>query len=343
MAKSPNYYIVEADALPEIFRKVVEARRLMDTGEVETVNQAVQATGISRSAFYKYKDAVRPFQDMLHGRIVTFQLLLKDEPGLLSRVLNIFAGSGANILTINQGIPSNGCAVVTVNAETSDMGGSLQGLLEEIGGVIAREMEEFGVTWWLAPGMNIKRNPLCGRNFEYYSEDPLVAGKIAAAITRGVQAVPGAAVTIKHFACNNQEDNLRGAASIVSERALREIYLKGFEIAVREAQPHAIMTSYNKINGVHTANSRDLCTVAAREEWGFQGLIMTDWTTTNFEGGSSAAKCVAAGNDLTMPGLESDIREIIGAVKEENDQSLDIKDLDACCARILGLIRKLCC
>ena len=133
--KPPNYYIVSAEVLPEIFRKVVEARRLLDTGEADTVNQAVQATGISRSAFYKYKDAVRPFQDMLHGRIVTFQLLLKDEPGLLSRVLNIFAGSGANILTINQGIPSNGCAVVTVNAETSDMGGSLQGLLEEIGGV----------------------------------------------------------------------------------------------------------------------------------------------------------------------------------------------------------------
>ena len=215
--------------------------------------------------------------------------------------------------------------------------------IEEIGGVIAREMEEYSVTWWLAPGMNIKRNPLCGRNFEYFSEDPLVAGKIAAAITRGVQAVPGAAVTIKHFACNNQEDNRRGVSSIVSERALREIYLKGFEIAVREAQPHAIMTSYNKINGVHTANSRDLCTVAARNEWGFKGLIMTDWTTTNFEGGSSAAKCVAAGNDLTMPGLESDIREIMAAVNEENDQSLSIADLDACCARILTMIRKLSC
>ena len=135
MAKSPDYYIVEAGALPEIFRKVVEARRLMDTGEAETVNQAVQATGISRSAFYKYKDAVRPFQDMLHGRIVTFQLLLKDEPGLLSQVLNRFAGSGANILTINQGIPANGCAVVTVNAETSDMASSLQQLLEEVSGV----------------------------------------------------------------------------------------------------------------------------------------------------------------------------------------------------------------
>ena len=143
MSRAPNYYIVEASVLPEIFRKVVETRRLLDTGEVETVNQAVQATGISRSAFYKYKDAVRPFQDMLHGRIVTFQLLLKDEPGLLSQVLNRFAGSGANILTINQGIPSNGSAVVTVNAETSGMEGSLQKLLEEIvslAGVIRGEI-----------------------------------------------------------------------------------------------------------------------------------------------------------------------------------------------------------
>ena len=213
--------------------------------------------------------------------------------------------------------------------------------VEETGALIAREMAEFGVTWWLAPGMNIKRNPLCGRNFEYYSEDPLHAGRIAAAITRGVQATPGAAVTIKHFACNNQEDNRRGVSSIVSERALREIYLKGFEIAVREAQPLAIMTSYNKVNGVHTANSRDLCTTAARVEWGFRGIIMTDWTTTNREGGSSAAKCVAAGNDLTMPGLMSDIREIMDAVREENDQSLSLADLDACCARLLTLIRAL--
>ena len=132
MSKAPNYYIVDADALPEIFRKVVEARRLLDTGEAETVNQAVQLTGISRSAFYKYKDSVRPFQDMLHGRIVTFQIMLKDQPGILSQVLNLFADSGANILTINQGIPINGCAVVTVNAETSGLFGTLQDLLEQI-------------------------------------------------------------------------------------------------------------------------------------------------------------------------------------------------------------------
>lgn len=134
MAKAPNYYIVEADALPEIFRKVVDARYLLDTGEAETVNQAVQMAGISRSAFYKYKDAVRPFQDMLHGRIVTFQIMLKDEPGILSHVLNLFAASGANILTINQGIPVNGCAVVTVNAETSGIHESLQELLARLNG-----------------------------------------------------------------------------------------------------------------------------------------------------------------------------------------------------------------
>ena len=134
MSKAPNYYIVDAEALPEIFRKVVDARRMLDTGEAETVNQAVQLAGLSRSAFYKYKDAVRPFQDMLHGRIVTFQIMLKDEPGILSHVLNLFAGSGANILTINQGIPINGCAVVTVNAETSGLEGSLQELLARLNG-----------------------------------------------------------------------------------------------------------------------------------------------------------------------------------------------------------------
>ena len=134
MSKAPNYYIVDAEALPEIFRKVVDARRMLDTGEAETVNQAVQLAGISRSAFYKYKDAVRPFQDMLHGRIVTFQIMLKDEPGILSHVLNLFAGSGATMLTINPGIPITGCAVVTGTAETSGREGSLQELLARLNG-----------------------------------------------------------------------------------------------------------------------------------------------------------------------------------------------------------------
>ena len=143
MGKAPNYYIVEATALPEIFHKVVEARCLLDTGEVETVNKAVQLTGISRSAFYKYKDAVRPFQDMLHGRIVTFQVMMKDEPGILSAVLNSFADVGGNILTINQGIPVNGSAVVNISAETSGMQVTIKELLgkiENISGILRSEI-----------------------------------------------------------------------------------------------------------------------------------------------------------------------------------------------------------
>lgn len=127
-----KYFIVEASAMPEIFQKVAEAKRLLDTGEEATVNGATRAVGISRSAFYKYKDAVRPFNDMLHGRIVTFQILLKDAPGILSGALNIFAGTGVNILTINQNIPANGCAVVTLTAETSTLLRSLEEVLGEV-------------------------------------------------------------------------------------------------------------------------------------------------------------------------------------------------------------------
>ena len=132
MAAAPNYYIVEAGALPEVFRKVAQAKRLLETGEAGMVNQAARQVGISRSAFYKYKDAVRPFNDMLHGRIVTFQLMLKDEPGGLSSVLAVFARTGGNILTINQSLPVNGCAAVTVGAETSGMQATLGELLEGI-------------------------------------------------------------------------------------------------------------------------------------------------------------------------------------------------------------------
>ena len=129
LGKTPNYFILDAKALPEIFLKVAEAKRMLEIGEVNTVNLATRRVGISRSAFYKYKDAVRPFNDMLHGRIVTFQILLKDEPGVLSAVLNIFAQSGGNILTINQAIPVNGCAAVTIGAETSGLEVSLEELL----------------------------------------------------------------------------------------------------------------------------------------------------------------------------------------------------------------------
>lgn len=189
-------------------------------------------------------------------------------------------------------------------------------LVKQIGRGVAMEMETYHISWWLAPGMNIHRNPLCGRNFEYFSEDPLVSGKMAAAMTEGVQSMPGVGTTIKHFACNNQEDNRMGTDAVVSERALREIYLRGFEIAVKESQPMCMMTSYNKINGVHSANNKDLCTEVARREWNFKGLIMTDWTTTLEYGGSIPYLCTAAGNDLIMPGFQSDLDNIRQAFQE---------------------------
>lgn len=132
MSGPAKYFIVESSAMPEVIRKVAEAKRLLDTGEETTVNGASRAVGISRSAFYKYKDSVRPFNDMLHGRIVTFQILLKDEPGILSGTLNVFAGTGVNILTINQNIPVNGCAVVTMTAETSALRRSMEEVLGEV-------------------------------------------------------------------------------------------------------------------------------------------------------------------------------------------------------------------
>lgn len=211
------------------------------------------------------------------------------------------------------------------------------GLIEKVGAMIGKEMERFNVTLWLAPGMNIHRNPLCGRNFEYYSEDPYIAGTIAAAMTNGVQSNYGCGTTIKHFACNNQEDNRMGSDSILSERTIRELYLKGFEIAVKESQPLSIMTSYNLINGVHAANNYDLCTDVARNEWDFQGAIMTDWTTTEKDETCTASGCMRAGNDLVMPGCFGDHDNM---KKELEAGTLKIEDLKACIARLVSVIWK---
>ena len=174
-------------------------------------------------------------------------------------------------------------------------------LVGEIGKAIGTEMLEYGIVFWLGPGMNIHRNPLCGRNFEYFSEDPFLSGKLAAAITAGCQSVGGVYATLKHFVANNQEDNRFKTSANLSERALREIYLRGFEIAVRDAAPGAIMTAYNKINGVYAPNSHDLNTKILRDEWGFDGVVMTDWTSTN-KGLADNGACMTAGNDLLMPG-----------------------------------------
>ena len=205
-------------------------------------------------------------------------------------------------------------------------------LLQQIGEAIAQELVEFGITLWLAPGMNIHRNPLCGRNFEYYSEDPLLTGKMAAALTRGVQKQPGVGTVIKHFCCNNQEDNRFAVDAVVSEKALREIYLRGFEIAVREASPLAVMTSYNKVNGTYSGNRADLVCAILRCEWGYDGLVMTDWGT-----GYDAMTSVNVGTDLTMPGSTAD-RDALRAALAKG--TLDIAALRRSAARVLAVIEQ---
>lgn len=205
-------------------------------------------------------------------------------------------------------------------------------LLEKIGQAVGREMLEIGVTIWLSPGMNIHRNPLCGRNFEYYSEDPLISGKMAAAITRGVQSNPGCGVTIKHFCCNNQEDNRDHMSSNVSERALRELYLRGFRIAIQEGKPWTLMTSYNKVNDVYTPNSYDLVTKVLRNEWDFEGLVMSDWNSTDK---CSHAKAISVGNDLIMPGNKSVRKALKSALKSGELKRGELLDS---AARVLKLI-----
>ncbi len=206
-------------------------------------------------------------------------------------------------------------------------------LLEKVGTAIFREMQEYGCTYWLAPAMNIHRNPLCGRNFEYFSEDPFLTGAMAAAITRGVQQERGYYVTIKHFACNNQEDNRMHVSSNLSERALREIYLKGFKMAV-QAGAKSVMTSYNRLNGVYTPNSYDLCTKVLRNEWGFDGVVMTDWFSTN-KGQGDNVMAMAAGNDLIMPGGSHFKKEIIRGVQSGKIQK---EDVIRCCANVVRSI-----
>ncbi len=218
-------------------------------------------------------------------------------------------------------------------------------LLLKAGDLIGAEMEQLGIDLWLAPGMNIQRNPLCGRNFEYFSEDPLLSGLCAADLIVGTQENhPGKGVTLKHFAANNQETNRNRNNSHVSERALREIYLKGFEIAAQH-HPFAVMTSVNLLNGIHTSNDRDLLLHILRDEWRFKGLVMTDWGATgefvensgDSYSCSGSKECILAGNDLIMPGTQGDEERLKAAVE---NGTLPIESLQACAVRIINVLKR---
>ena len=204
-------------------------------------------------------------------------------------------------------------------------------LVEEVGLAIGEEVKEYGADVLLAPALNIMRNPLCGRNFEYYSEDPVVAGKTAGAYIKGVQK-NDVGTSIKHFAANNQETNRMNTDARISQRALREIYLKGFEIAIKESKPWTVMTSYNYINGTYASESKDLVETILRDEWGYEGTVMTDWF-----GGKDGAKQMWAGNDMLQPGKAEQFDSIVAGVKSGK---LAESDLDRNVARILNLVEK---
>lgn len=308
--------------------------------------ELVEYEVMRRTLMDKRKDEVLTLEDVKAGNATLDELtaqLTVEEMAELCVGTERRNGDGPAGLRLET--PCTAIPIATTLAQSWDMD-----LIHRMGELVGEEMKQLHVDLWLAPGMNIHRNPLCGRNFECYSEDPVLTGLCAAAETKGVQSHEGRGATIKHFAGNNQEDNRMLTNVHISERALREIYLKGFEIAVKTAQPYAIMTSYNLINGVHSANNYDMLQNIARDEWGFEGLVMTDWYTSQdtTEMGmvspsgkyshSSSVQCIKAGNDLQMPGCQQNVDDIVEAVNEGKE--ITKADLQHCAKHILSVALK---
>lgn len=307
---------------------------------VDTLVMADGPAGLRLNTCYTYMDGVAKGTSMALPETFTDLLDPQVVAGMKEAAEQQKAAAGENVFyQYCVAIPIGTALAQSWNDE----------LCRTCGDIVGKEMELFGVHLWLAPAMNIYRSPLCGRNFEYYSEDPVLSGGIPAAITEGVQAHPGRGTTIKHYACNNQETNRYFSNSIVSERALREIYLKGFEICVKQSQPHTVMTSYNLINGEHACSCKDIQTYVLRDEWGFKGFVMTDWLVTGGMGAqgekhpcASAAGCVKAGNDVIMPGMPSDKADILKAREDiSHPYALSRAELQTAAKRVLNMILKL--
>ena len=321
----------------------------MESGTEECICPA-QRGREAFSMFHPYKNDARPLKDVADGKMTAeeFAEQLSDDD-LLSLLGGTPNRGVANTFGIGD-IPEYGIpAVMTADGpagvrleercgirttawpcETLLAATWNTELVSQVGSAAAGELKENNLHIWLAPAMNIHRSPLCGRNFEYYSEDPVLTGKMAAAEVRGIQE-NGVAACIKHFACNNKEVNRKHSDSRVSERALREIYLRGFEIAVKEGDPWVLMTSYNAINGQRSSESRDLLTDILRGEWGYRGAVITDWWNRG-----EHYKEILAGNDVKMAaGFPERVRKAmdLGLVTRE--------DLKKCAVRVLEMICKL--
>ncbi|MBQ3263249.1 MAG: glycoside hydrolase family 3 C-terminal domain-containing protein [Oscillospiraceae bacterium] len=271
------------------------------------------------------------------------------ESTMPATIADLLPGIVTKALALTQRKPLPDAEIITQYCTAIPIGTALAqswnlDLARLCGDLVGAEMERFGVQLWLAPALNLHRDIRCGRNFEYYSEDPLLSGRMAAAVTRGVQAHPGRAVTIKHYCANNQETNRFQSNSQVSHRALRELYLRGFGIAVRESCPRAVMSSYNLLNGVHTSERRDLIEDVLRAEFGFDGLVMTDWLIAQMKDKRAAypiaspARIPASGNDVVMPGTKGDCKCILNALRSGE---LDRDQVRRNVSRLIRLAREL--